>query len=146
MLGIVVGCGGNGSGGAQGMTWDDDGTAVKPIGAKATMASTGGSDTYTITGTNLNGGSVVVAMTAATPISAQTFVCGQTTSGQTVGISYIDSDGGINIVEQSCTVVLTQVGKMGGPSVVGTFDAVLTLQAGGTKTISNGKFNLPITM
>lgn len=59
-------------------------------------------------------------------------------------MSYDDADGGVELATASCTVVLTQVGAVGGANATGTFEAVFNLQAGGTKAISNGRFNLPL--
>jgi hypothetical protein len=142
ILGFTVGCGG-GSGGPFGMWWDDDGTAVKFIGGSARFTSSGGTDSYDIDAV-ADLGSVELQVTAPSPIAPQTFVCNQTTTGQLVGVTYYWPDGGIEFVDQSCTVVLTKAGQVG-DTAVGTFEAVITLQAGGTKTISNGKFNLHVS-
>jgi hypothetical protein len=147
MLGFCVGCGdssGN-SGGAMGMSWDDDGTTVTPVAARVTLGNSGGADTYQITSLGTDPADVSIAVTAPSPIAPQTFVCTQTTAGQSVGLTYTPSAGGVEFTEQSCTVAFTQTGQVGA-TVVGTFEAVLSLQAGGTKTISNGRFNLVVGM
>jgi hypothetical protein len=43
-------------------------------------------------------------------------------------------------------VVITQVGALGGAPAVGTFEVVFSVPAGGTKSITNGSFNLPLMM
>lgn len=144
-FGLCLGCGGGGGTDALGMSWSDDGTAVKPLGAKATLNSTGGSDSYEIAGLGADPANVVIAVTAPSPIAPQTFVCNQTTAGHSVGVTYSPTNGGIEIADQSCTVVLTKTGQVGG-TVAGTFQAVINLQAGGTKTISNGTFDLLVSM
>src|SRR6266508_3596309 len=142
MFCFSVGCGSNG-GGAFGMWWDDDGTPVKFIGGDARFTSSGGSDSYDITGV-AHLATVQVQVTAPSPIAPQTFVCNQTTTGQLVGVTYYRPDGGIDFMEQSCTVVLTKAGQIG-DTAVGTFEAVINIPGGGTKTISNGKFNLQVS-
>lgn len=147
MLGFCGGCGdSNGSsGGVMGMSWDDDGTPVTAWAARTTLGSSGGVDTYEISSLGTDPGNVSLAVTAPSPIAPQTFVCTQTLAGPSVGLTYTPSAGGVEFTEQSCTVVLTQTGRPGA-TVVGTFEVVFTLQAGGTKTVSNGTFNLPVGM
>ena len=147
MFGFCVGCGdSNGSNsGAMGMSWDDDGTRVTAPGARATLGNSGGADTYRIASLLADPGDVDFSVTAPSPIAPQTFGCTQTTASQSVGVMYTPSAGGVEFTEQSCTVVLTQTGQPGA-RVVGTFEVVFSLQAGGTKTISNGTFNLPVGM
>jgi hypothetical protein len=140
---LVFGGACGGSGGMHAMSWDDDGTHVQPPGAMAAFNSAAGTDSYDINGLGADPGDVTVQVTAPSPIAPQTFVCGQPTAGQKVLVSYSPSAGGAELVDQSCTVVLTQTGQIGG-TVVGTFEAVISLQAGGTKTISNGTFNLSV--
>ena len=53
---------------------------------------------------------------------------------------------GFDITDQSCKVVVTQVGKVGGPPLTGTFEAVISLTPSGSKTISKGVFNIPLQM
>jgi hypothetical protein len=147
MLGLCGSCGdSNGSsGGAVGMSWDDDGTRVTAWAARATLDNSGGADTYQISSLGTDPGDVSFTVTAPSPISPQMFVCTQTMAGQSVRVTYTPSAGGIEFMVQSCAVVLTQTG-LPGAKVVGTFEVVFNLQAGGTKTISNGKIDLLVGM
>lgn len=148
-LGSAFGCGGNGSSGpgpneAQ-MSWMDDGTPVTPFGADATLTSANSQDSYRIDGLTEGPGSVTIILGAPTPIAVQTFDCNQLASGQSIVVSYANGTG-FDINDQTCRVAITQVGKPGGPTLKGTFEAVITLASAGTKTLSNGAFNIPVRM
>jgi hypothetical protein len=147
MLGFCGGCGDSsgGTGHVVGMSWDDDGTPVRAWAAWTTLGTSGGVDTYRIDSLNTDPGDVSIVATAPSPIAPQTFGCTQTMAGPSASMMYTPSAGGFEFLEQSCTVVLTQTGQPGA-RVVGTFEVVFNLQAGGTKTISNGKFDLPVGM
>ena len=45
---------------------------------------------------------------------------------------------------QTCKIVLTQIGKVAGDPVVGTFEATFSNQGGGTTSVTNGSFSLPL--
>jgi hypothetical protein len=145
---LVAGCGGGGSspaGNGPGISWQDDGVTTTALGLKAIFSTGMGSDGLEIIGLGQSVKTgVAVAVAATTPLTPQTFVCHQTTAGQSVTVTYNDADGGSELSTASCTVVLTQVGAVGGPSAIGTFEAVFNLRAGGTKTLSNGRFDLPL--
>jgi hypothetical protein len=147
-IGLSLNCstvGGGGPGGAQ-MSWMDDGIPVRPFGADATLASASGGDSLRIDGlTPGAAGSVTIILGAASPFAPQTFDCNQLASGQTVLISRANGTG-FDITDQSCKVVVTQVGKVGGPPLMGTFEAVITLTPSGSKTISNGVFKIALQM
>jgi hypothetical protein len=146
-LSVSLNCtsgGEGGPGGAQ-MSWLDGGVLVTPFGADATLTSSSGGDSLRIDGLTQGPGSVTIIMGAASPFAPQTFDCNQLASGQTVTISYANGTG-FDITDQSCKVVVTQVGKVGGPSLMGTFEAVISLTPSGSKTLSNGVFNIPVQM
>jgi hypothetical protein len=124
----------------------DDGIPVTPFGADATLTSSSGGDSLRIDGlTQGAAGSVTIILGAASPFAPQTFDCNQLAGGQTVLISHANGTG-FDIKDQSCKVVVTQVGKVGGPSLMGTFEAVISLTPSGSKTISKGVFNIALQM
>jgi len=146
-LSLNCSSGGGGGGGQSGtqMSWLEDGVPVTPFGADATLTSSSGGDSLRIDGLTQGPGSVTIIMGAVSPFAPQTFDCNQLASGQTVTISYANGTG-FDIKDQSCKVVVTQVGKVGGPPVMGTFEAVISLTPSGSKTISNGVFDLAVQM
>ena len=148
VIGLSLNCSSGGGGGPSGaqMSWLDDGISVTPFGADATLTSSNGVDSLRIDGlTQRAAGSVTIILGAASPFAPQTFDCSQLAGGQTVTISYATGTG-FDITDQSCKVVVSQVGKVGGPSLMGTFEAVISLTPSGTKTISNGVFNIAVQM
>jgi hypothetical protein len=142
---LVGGCmsgGGNGLGGDHHFTWLDDGVMTTATLGQATWASTGGRDSVEMLATTDRVGVTIYAATP-TPLTAQTFVCG---SGQSLLLSYRNDDpAGPTIRTPSCTVVFTQIGAVGGAPVIGTFEVVFELSSGGTKSLTNGSFDLPLS-
>jgi hypothetical protein len=137
--------GGGGGPSAEQMSWQEGGVLVIPFGADATLTSTSAGDSLRIDGLTQGPGSVTIIMGAVSPFAPQTFDCNQLASGQTVTISYANGTG-FDIKDQSCKVVVTQAGKVNGPPVMGTFEAVINLTPSGSKTISNGIFNIAVQM
>jgi hypothetical protein len=147
-IGLSLNCASGGGAGASRaqMSWMDDGVPVMPFGADATLTSSSGGDSLRIDGlTPGAAGSVTIILGAASPFAPQTFDCNQLASGQTVLISHANGTG-FDTTDQSCKVVVTQVGKVDGPPLMGTFEAVISLTPSGSKTISNGVFNIALQM
>ena len=127
-------------------TWLDDGAKMTATLGKATWLSTAGRDSVDMLATTDAAGITIYAATP-TPLTAQTFVCGQTASGQSLLLTYRNDDpAGPAIRSESCTVAFTQIGAVGGAPVIGTFEVVFDLPSGGTKTITNGSFDLALSM
>lgn len=158
-VGLVVltwGCGastGGGSAGSSGahgtasgrhVTWDDNGVAQSGLVALGVRASSGMTDSLEVIGSNASD-SVALAVTGPQPLTPQTFTCNQTSSGQSVSVTSADADGGPQLATQRCSVVLTEIGLVGSGRAAGTFSAVIALPDGGSKVITNGSFDVPIT-
>jgi hypothetical protein len=143
-----LGCGGGGGGAGAGrhITWQNDGTTIKAVVTLASRDMQGTSDFLNLLGSNPTAGITIVVSAIGRPLGAETFVCNQTASDQTVSFDYTEADGGTLPATASCTVAVTQVGALNGPSATGTFSAVLNLRNGGPKAITNGSFNVPISM
>lgn len=147
---LVGGCvsvsGGNVLSGDRQVTWLDDGVMMTATSGKATWLSMGGRDSVDMLGINDRAAVTIYAATS-TPLTAQTFVCGQTTPDQSLLLSYRNDDpAGPTIRSKSCTVAFTQIGALGGAPVIGTFEVVFDLPSGGTKSITKGSFDLPLSM
>jgi hypothetical protein len=141
-----LGCGGGGGGGTRHMTWKDDGTQETAIVAQAQRTMQGTSDFLNLLGTNTSVGMTIVVSATGRSLGAETFDCNQTAADQGVNLTYSDADGGSLLTTQSCTVAVTQPGVLNGASATGTFSAVFNLPGGGTKSITDGSFNIPISM
>jgi hypothetical protein len=142
---LLGGCvsGGNVLSGDHHVTWLDDGVMITATGGKATWLSMGGRDSIDMLGIN-DSEAVTIYAATPTPLTAQTFVCGQ---GQSLLLTYRNDDpAGPAFKTESCTVVFTQIGAVGGAPVIGTFEVVFDLPSGGTKSITNGSFALPLSM
>ena len=127
------------------VTWLDDGVMMTATTGNATWASTGGRDSVDILGFKHSTG-VEIYAAMPTPFTAQTLVCGQTTPDQSLLLTYRNNDpAGPAIRSESCTVAFTQGGAVGAP-VIGTFEVVFDLPSGGTRSITNGAFDLPLSM
>jgi hypothetical protein len=145
LIGGCVSGGNNGLGGDRHVTWLDDGMMMTATVGKATWASSGGRDSVDMIGNNDSAG-IEIYVAAPTPFTAQTFVCSQTTPGQALLLTYRNGDpAGPAFMHQSCTVAFTQIGAVGGASITGTFEIVFALPSGGTKSITNGSFDLPLS-
>jgi hypothetical protein len=147
---LVSGCvsvgGGNVLSGDRHVTWIDDGVMMIATLGKATWASMAGRDSLDMLGTNDRAGMAIYAATP-TPFTAQTFVCGQTTADHPLLLTYRNDDpAGPAVKSESCTVTFTQIGAVGGAPAIGTFAVVFDLPSGGTKSITNGSFDLPLSM
>jgi hypothetical protein len=127
------------------VTWLDDGVMMTASTGNATWASKGGRDSVDVLGfKHSTGVEIYVAM--PTPFTSQTFVCGQTTTDQSLLLTYRNNDpAGPAITPESCTVGFTQSGPVG-ESVTGTFEVVFDLPSGGTKSITNGSFDVSLSM
>ena len=148
LVGAVVlgtlGCGSGSSTPAEGrhVTWTADGVALEGIGGQARSSPGGGSDALEITGFTSDEG-FAIALSAPT-LSPGTFDCSTPVAGQTLIVTYFMGDAGQNLNVQTCKIVLTQIGKVAGDPVVGTFEATFSKQGGGTTSLMNGSFNLPL--
>ena len=141
-----LGCGSSGADeGGRRMTWKEDGVSVSALGTTSKLKTNAGRDYLTLTGTDFHVG-IGLAIAVPTPLSPDTFICGQTASDQLLSISYSAANDDTLTETQSCAFVITQVGSVGGPPAVGTFEAVFKVPSGGTKSIANGSFSLPLTM
>jgi hypothetical protein len=138
------GGGGTGTPSARHVTWDDNGVEVKGLVALGVRASSGMTDSLEVIGSNASEG-IALAVTALQPLGPQTFTCNQTSNGQSVSVTTSGPDAGPELATQSCSVVLTEIGMAGGGRAVGTFVAVINLSDGGSKTITNGSFDVPVT-
>ena len=144
---LVSGCvsGGNMFDSDCHVTWRDDGVMRTATTGNAVWTSMAGRDSVDLLGFNQSVG-VEIYAAMPTPFTAQTFVCGQTTPDQPLILTYRNGDpAGPAFETESCTVAFTQIGAVGTP-VVGTFEMVFDLPSGGTKSITNGSFEITLSM
>lgn len=127
------------------VTWLDDGVMMTATTGNATWASMAGRDSVDVLGFKHSTG-VEIYAAMPTPFTSQAFVCGQTADDQSLLLTYRNNDpAGPAITPASCTVAFTKSGPVGEP-VTGTFEVVFDLPSGGTKSITNGSFEIELSM
>ena len=146
---LMCGCFGAGGGnvldGDCHVSWLDDGKKTSATTGNAVWASKEGRDSIDMNGVNHSAG-IEIYTAMPTPFTAQTFVCGQMAPDQALLLTYRnDNPAGPAIQTESCSVSFTQVGAIGGAPIIGTFEVVFDLPNGGTKTITNGTFQIPLS-
>ncbi len=125
------------------MSWLDDGTQECAASVRATFADTPIYTTFSLTG--------------ATPTLAISFGVSTVLAPGPIGGSYscvpLDSlsgtfsytQGQTNVAAHSCQLTLNMKGT-DGVHATGTFSATLITADGGTKSITNGVFDAPVTI
>ncbi|HEY4188767.1 MAG TPA: hypothetical protein VGP07_27110 [Polyangia bacterium] len=144
--GLRGGAGGTTATGSGSMTWKDDGAAHGASFATGVLARTSVTDLLEVSGADTAGMAIAFALSTPTPIAAAPFTCAQVgTNGIIVSLVYTTTGNATNST-QSCAINLATVGTTTGAHAIGTFSAVIALTAGGTKTLSDGQFDLPLTV
>ena len=157
---LLVGCGSGGdspggsvdAGGPGGvatgsgtLTWFDDGskhTALYPSAARVISSSL---DMVQLAGGDPVGFAVALGVSVPPPLVPGTYACGVTGDRVIGSLTYTVSTTN-TLVYESCSIQLTSLGDKTGGRAVGAFSAILTLPAGGTKAITNGVFDVPLTV
>ena len=137
--------GGGGSGGGGGnngtVSWKDDGVLHQTSFATASLVASSGINILQIAGGEANGIGIAFGVTAMPAVTVGEFQCGPAADGGAYPItSFSYTAPGVDPLFQSCNVDLATLGT----AVSGTFSAVFTKTAGGTKAITDGTFNLPL--
>jgi hypothetical protein len=135
-----LGCGA-GTAGAPNITWQ---AASTPMGATVEHLQWDsiGRDTLLITASGRNA-FLVLSLSAPTPLSPGTFQCGQTVDDRMVAISFTASSARAEAAD-SCTLVLTQVGKTPEVPILGTFEATFPRPDGSRLTFTNGRIEIAL--
>lgn len=124
-----------------GILWTDDGTQNSADG-KAEALVAGGTIGFALNVADVahsNNLSVNVTAASAADWKAGTYKC--PSGGAAIG--YIHSpSGGVTLTPATCSVTVTDTGAVGGAHLKGTFEATFTVSTGGTKTLSNGSFDV----
>jgi hypothetical protein len=143
------GGGGAGAGGASGggtMTWKEGGvlhTAIYPSGARVKSAQL---DMVQVSGGDAGGAAVSFGVSMKPPLTVGTFSCGVVgASGPIVSLAYV-SKSATTSGGATCTITLTTVGDTTGTHAIGTFSASTPLSTGTTAVITEGKFDVPLTV
>lgn len=123
------------------MTWLEDGvrqTASFATGSRVTAAST---DYLQVVGSNASGAGVSFAVSTPPPLAPGTYSCGLTNGNVIVSLAANSSDNAT-----VCTIQLAGIGAVAGARATGTFQASLMATGGGMKAITDGMFDVPLTI
>ena len=152
----VAGCGssaagtpdGGGGGGASGtgtLSWQDDGVAHQASFATAVLVTSSGLQILQISGAEAGGIGIAFGVSAKPAVALGASPCGASPGGYPI-TSFSYTATGVAPLYESCTVGITTLGAANGERASGTFSAVLDKTAGGTKAITGGVFNVPLTV
>jgi hypothetical protein len=143
--GPVGGLGGTVGTGSGTMTWKDDGAAHSASFGTGVLARTSTTDLLELSGADATGAAIAFALSTPPPIVPAPFTCAQVGMNGTI-VSLVYTSANAASSTQSCAITLATVGMATGARATGTFSAVIALTAGGTKTLSDGHFDLPLTV
>jgi hypothetical protein len=139
----TLGCGAGTPTSGPIISWTSNGVPMSATVQNLSWDSIG-QDTLLITAAG-PGAFLVLSLSAPTPLSPGTFVCGQTVGDRMVALSFA-SGAARAVAADTCTVVLTQVGKTPDVPILGTLEATFPQPGGGTLTFTNGRINIPLSV
>jgi hypothetical protein len=146
---VLAGCGGGEAGapaGAGTITWKENGALHATSFASASRVKTVNSDMLQVAGGTASGIGIAFGVVVMPPPLAQTtYTFNGGTGYPIVSMSY-QSGGSSSNVPTAISIVLTSLGATTGTSAAGTFTATLPLGNGTTKTLTDGKFDLALTV
>ena len=139
------GCGSAGAGSGDVFTWNANGTLHTATIAGASRVKSAPSDTITIIGGDASGTAVTLGVTMPVPpLAPGSFACAPvSTTEPTAMMSYTNND---NSQMETCTIILSTVGDTTGSRATGTFSGTVPLKSGGSATITNGVFDVTLTV
>jgi len=138
--------GGGGASGSGTLTWQDDGTAHQALFASATLVTSSSLQILQIAGGEAGGIGIALGVSAKPAVTLGTSQCGPGASSGYPITSFSYTAGGVDPLYQSCMVSIATLGAANGERVTGSFSAVLTKTAGGTKAITAGAFDIPLNV
>ena len=149
---LIAGCGsGNNAGnnggeggvpGGAGVTWKDNGTQQTASFGAATRTKSATLDMLQVVGSNAAGRAAGFVVSSPPPLLPGPYACSDTgVNGRIVTITADEAT-----MFQSCMIDIGAIGETTGTRTTGSFSAPFTLSGGGTKTITDGQFDLMLTV
>jgi hypothetical protein len=158
---LLVGCGSDGPGASTGgagtgggaagtggvFTWKEDGamkTTIYPSGTRTTSSML---DMVQIAGGDATGTGLAMGVTLRPPpLAAGTFDCASTgMNGLIVSAAYTKTNATVGFMA-TCSITITTLGAATGDRLIGTFSATFTGSGAPTVTLTDGKFDVPLTV
>ena len=138
------GSGGGGGSNGSAILWQDDGALHQTSFATASLVSSSGIQILQIAGGEASGIGIAFGVTDMPSVHTGSFQGGPAPDGGAYPItSFSYTAPGVDPLFQNCEV---NVNVLTATTVAGTFSAVLTKTAGGTKSITAGRIDLPLTV
>ncbi len=119
------------------LTWKDNGAMHTAQFASATIIRSANLDLLEIGAADPSSGLALGVTVQPPPLTPGSYACGGT-AFPIVSFSYNGTTG----QNQVCAIALTSVGLTSGAHVIGTFSATLAVTGGGTKAITEGRFDI----
>jgi hypothetical protein len=149
---VVAGCGSSksaapdGGGGTSGgsITWKENGQAHTAAFAAGSRAISSASDFVQFVGSE---STVAVSFGVATetpPLTTGTAACGVT--GASAPFATLSYTGNNSALATTCSISLTTLGDTTGSRAAGTFAGSVALDSGGTAVITDGVFDVMLTV
>jgi len=140
--------GGGGSGGAASgdvFTWKESGTLHVATTAGASRVNGPASQSINIIGGDAAGTAVTLGIAQPVPpLTTGSFACGPvTTTAPSALLSYTNND---SSQMETCTIVLSTLGDTTGSRAKGTFSGTVPLRSGGSAVITDGVFDVTLTV
>lgn len=141
--------GGGGGGGATGsgnFTWKDGATLHTALFASGSRVKSASLDLVQITGSDSGSGVSFGVTLMPPPLVTGSYACSDNGAGtgRTVSIDY--TVGGASSLAPTCAITMTTLGDATGTKVSGTFSATVPFSDGTTRTITEGKFDVSLTV
>jgi hypothetical protein len=123
------------------MTWKEGGTPHTAQFATAAFAHSASLDLLNVVGSEPNLGLAFGIGAKPPPLVTGQYACGGT-GYPIVSLTYTGTEGQMF----TCAIDLTALGATAGSHAVGTFSATLGVAGGGSKVITEGRFDVPMTV
>jgi hypothetical protein len=140
--------GGGGTGGTTSsggsITWKENGQAHTAAFASGSRASSSASDFVQFVGSESTVAVSFGVATAEPPLTTGTVACGvSSATAPFASFSYTGNNSGL---ASTCSITLTTLGDVTGSHATGTFSGSIALDSGGTAVITDGVFDVVLTV
>lgn len=140
--------GGGGTGGTTtsggSITWKENGQAHTAAFASGSRAMSSASDFVQFVGSESTVAVSFGVATAMPPLTTGTFACGVTSA--TAPFASLSYTGNSSSLAPTCSITLTTLGATTGSHATGTFTGSIALDSGGTAMITDGVFDVMLTV
>jgi hypothetical protein len=124
--------------GSGAISWKDNGTTQPTSFTSANRIVSPTLDMVQVVGSNSAGVGVGFGVATTPPLLPGSYVCGV----GVVTLNYTVGSASSNV--PTCTIDITTLGPASGDHIKGTFSAMVTLDNGMAKTVTDGVFDLPL--